>query len=772
MSAVGLLLAFGLTLTPAAAGEGPPSQAAIDAFEHLKGDPNYHALQNGLAGHLKDRGRVDAYLEYLPVPPLALHNAQRWLTRSEMPVPRILAEWNRRWLELHPGQAAKWGGGSGAGEAGAPAAATTSSNENVASDYGVSPLDYQGEIQLAVNPGNPSEMVAAANTWDDMNGNCGAYGLQAVFFSGDGGASWGYTCPPDASDFVAAGISGAPNCAALGGATFGSDPAVHWDAQGNVFLEYMLLCYTGNYYYSVVVAKSTDGGANWSPQGVVVNSYGNGNLEDKNFYAIDNHAGSPYSGRHYTCWDRANNEKSAYSSNGGATWHEIDIPASSGGCTSKGPSGRYDLGCEMAVGKDGTVHLVFDTITCGARNCTCESMYYTRSTNGGQSWSTPALVRTFNLAGFSTGSCPDAQDDRCIGPFGAVDIDNSGGSRDGTLYATFTDHTGSGVNTADVWMSRSTNNGSTWSAPVRINDDATSNIQFHPFLVVDQGDGSVVAGWHDARNDPGNDAVDYYVARSTNGTSFEPNVQVSGASSAFFNGGISWSDENSLDNANYNPNQYGEYLGLDAMGGKAYMAWTDTREYYPNDSGNLQQENVGFAVVDFGGGGPSNQPPTASFSESCTNLDCSFDGSASSDSDGTVVAWSWTFGDGGTASGATPSHSYAAAGTYTVGLTVTDDGGATGSTSHSVTVTSGGGSGITLTATGYKVKGVQNVDLAWSGATSGSVDVYRDGAVIQTTANDGAYTDNLGKKGGGVTYVYKVCEAGTSTCSSDVNVAF
>ena len=104
-------------------------------------------------------------------------------------------------------------------------------------------------------------------------------------------------------------------------------------------------------------------------------------------------------------------------------------------------------------------------------------------------------------------------------------------------------------------------------------------------------------------------------------------------------------------------------------------------------------------------------------------------------------------------------------------LTVTDDDGATGFTSHGVTVSSGGTGGITLAASGYKVKGVQHVSLTWSGASGASVDVYRDNAVVTTTANDGSHDDNIGSKGAG-TYVYKVCEAGTSTCSGNATVVF
>jgi hypothetical protein len=79
---------------------------------------------------------------------------------------------------------------------------------------------------------------------------------------------------------------------------------------------------------------------------------------------------------------------------------------------------------------------------------------------------------------------------------------------------------------------------------------------------------------------------------------------------------------------------------------------------------------------------------------------------------------------------------------------------------------------MTLTATGYKVKGRQVVDLEWSGATSPSVDIIRDGDVKATVpATPGAYTDNIGAKGGAI-YIYRVCESGASTCSDDQVVVF
>jgi extracellular elastinolytic metalloproteinase len=169
-----------------------------------------------------------------------------------------------------------------------------------------------------------------------------------------------------------------------------------------------------------------------------------------------------------------------------------------------------------------------------------------------------------------------------------------------------------------------------------------------------------------------------------------------------------------------------------------------------------------------GGGTPTNTPPSASFTSSVSGLTASFT-DTSTDSDGSVVSWSWSFGDGATSTTRNPSHTYAAGGTYTVSLTVTDDDGATSTATGSVTVSSP--SGISLAASGYKVRGVHTVDLTWSGATTGTVDIYRDGVRIATTSNDGAFTDNTGRKGG-ATYTYQVCESPGSACSNTATVNF
>jgi PKD repeat protein len=85
-----------------------------------------------------------------------------------------------------------------------------------------------------------------------------------------------------------------------------------------------------------------------------------------------------------------------------------------------------------------------------------------------------------------------------------------------------------------------------------------------------------------------------------------------------------------------------------------------------------------------------NKQPIPSFTATPTSgrapLAVRFDGSASSDPDGSITAYAWAFGDGGTATGATAIHQYKA-GTYSAKLTVTDDSGAAVSTTRTITAT-------------------------------------------------------------------------------------
>jgi PKD repeat protein len=85
----------------------------------------------------------------------------------------------------------------------------------------------------------------------------------------------------------------------------------------------------------------------------------------------------------------------------------------------------------------------------------------------------------------------------------------------------------------------------------------------------------------------------------------------------------------------------------------------------------------------------ANQPPVANAGPDqivIVNNIVAFDGSSSTDPDGTIASYAWDFGDTKTGSGVTTSHAYTTAGTYTVTLTVTDNGGLTGSDSATITL--------------------------------------------------------------------------------------
>ena len=183
------------------------------------------------------------------------------------------------------------------------------------------------------------------------------------------------------------------------------------------------------------------------------------------------------------------------------------------------------------------------------------------------------------------------------------------------------------------------------------------------------------------------------------------------------------------------PRTYAGVSGLySTVIGSGNLDWVD-------ESGDGVQEPLldvsGSAFAPVLTGTPTNQPPTASFTSSCNGLSCSFNASASTDSDGSIVSYAWTFGDGGSTSGSSPttSHTYPSAGTFSVALTTTDDDAATATASNDVTVTvpptvalgssaASNGSTWTATVTVSVTSGGSPVSTtvagSWSNGASGS----------------------------------------------------
>jgi hypothetical protein len=175
-----------------------------------------------------------------------------------------------------------------------------------------------------------------------------------------------------------------------------------------------------------------------------------------------------------------------------------------------------------------------------------------------------------------------------------------------------------------------------------------------------------------------------------------------------------------------------------------------------------------------------NEPPTAvvvpDYLETTEGTLVILDGSASTDFDDGIESYLWSQVEGDPVSLTDSTSSvtmFTAPKTYSLGrhlkfkLTVTDFGGLQGSAENAIYV-SESEDGFVLTVTAYKIKGDKYADLTWSGATSTNMDIYRDGSLITTTENDGAYTHGPFTKGKPATY--QACEAGTSSCSNQVTV--
>jgi len=416
----------------------------------------------------------------------------------------------------------------------------------------------QSETSITVNPKNSNMLVGGSNEIVRLP--------MRGYFSSDGGKNWGAVDLP------------LPPPATTNGVDFGSDPGVAFDTQGNVYYSYIVVFFNRTFAAiqgtEMAVAKSSDGGNTW-PQVTFFNfNSGNGKFNDKPMIAVDTNMNSPFRDSVYVGWDTVTSGKSsanddllfARSTDGGKTFSS---PVALNNPTG-GP--RQVIGADPFVGPNGEVYVAWHDVQ---QNL----LMVNHSFDGGATFGQQQPIAATTVA-FDDGIPAMASRRALLYP--ACDADRSGGSNRGTLYCSWMDETAS--NGTDIFVSRSTDRGASWGAPVRVNDDLAGvrKDQFNQWLSVDPANGSVNLSWNDARNDPADIKTDIYFSQSTDGgLSFVPNVRVTTTAS---------------DESAHNPcadagNQYGDYEGIVAFAGNVHPIWTDGRKDCTVDPATGQQFN-------------------------------------------------------------------------------------------------------------------------------------------------------------------------------------
>ncbi|MGC2626754.1 MAG: sialidase family protein [Candidatus Udaeobacter sp.] len=422
----------------------------------------------------------------------------------------------------------------------------------------------QAESFINVNPTNPNNLVATSNT----NSN-------SIFraYSTDAGATW-------TRGTIATGVA----CC---------DGQAAWDSFGNLFLVYINASVN-----QINVILSTDGGATFSAPVTA----GTGSVDQPSI-AVGN-------GSVWVDWNSSGSMVARGAPvTGLGAWGPFNalqtIPSASGsfGGIAVGPGpngGKVIVTYQSPTGGQGpaTIYANVDTDGLGA---------------GG--FGARITVSSTNVGGFDF---IPAQSGRSIDAEAGLVWDATGGPFNDRIYLVYTDEIINESNDTDIEMRTSTDDGATWTAPVRVNDDATTNSQFLPYVALDPTTGTVAVGFHDCRNDNGvpgpggtnmipNDDAEYYGTFSTDGgATWAPNRRLSGGFS------------NAADAAN--GIDFGDYVGLSAFAGKLYAMWADNANCDgTNPNGTLHQFDLYANPLVLTGGTPT-PTPTASPTPTATAI--------------------------------------------------------------------------------------------------------------------------------------------------------
>jgi hypothetical protein len=415
--------------------------------------------------------------------------------------------------------------------------------------------DAANECVISVDPTDGNKMTIGWRQFNNVTSN---------FRQG----GWGYTA--DAGiHWTFPGV--------LQNNVFRSDPVTKSDETGRFFY-LSLQSNTQQSFFCDDLWRSTNGGQTWVEQSADRGAGGG----DKQWFTIDKTNG-PGHGFQYQSDDgincSGNGVQFQRSTDGGVTWQSpITIP--------NGPVyGTLDVDANgnVFVGGEGS------------------TFYCVRSSNAQIGNQTPTFdrVTAVNMGGdLGSGGING------VGLTGMLflAIDRSGGATNNNIYM-LASVIPPGRNTTDVMFVRSTDDGATFSAPHKVNDDPVNPNKWHWFgTFAVAPNGRLDAVWYDTRNASNNTDSQLFYSYSTDaGVTWSPNVAVSAA----FNPLEGYPNQNKI----------GDYITIvsDNTGGN--VAYSATFNFNP--SRNQHEEDVYYVRV-FPGGGGASPTPTATASPTPT----------------------------------------------------------------------------------------------------------------------------------------------------------
>jgi hypothetical protein len=413
----------------------------------------------------------------------------------------------------------------------------------------------QNEESMIINPTDPDNVIAV---WRDFRLG---YRRMGVGVSNDGGFTW--------SDSLFVGTPYPRH----------SDPVLSYSAEGDIYA-CVLSFENGVPYNGLFIWHSEDGGTSWHDAYTVVDEFPNA-FEDKQWINVDR-TGGTYHGRVYVPWTRFTNSTDIKMAYGDMGLFGLEFQPAV-----QVSDQNYVQWPTVTIGSDGTVY-------CAWVQYSLDGIMLDKSTTGGATWGTDMMVQP---TGFQDASINGGIR---VFSFPAMEADITGGLYDNTIYILFTDLTESFE--LDLYVTKSIDNGATWSERLRINDDPVDNgsDQFHPWLAINE-DGILTAVWYDRRLDPQNYEFDVYMSHSFDGSDiWTANRRITEVASSPGSAKRGFEERHSPgiyeDKLDRNPERaglIGEYIGLSTMGDKANTCWTDTRNGNQDVFGT--RVTIGFA---------------------------------------------------------------------------------------------------------------------------------------------------------------------------------